>query len=889
MTREEVERALKTSDLGLTEEEAQKRLLETGFNELKERGKRSPFLMFLDQFKDFLILILLVAALIAAAFGELTDAAVIFVIVILNALLGFIQEHRAEKSMEALRNLVAPRARVVRGGNEADIFAKDLVPGDVIILRTGDKISADSRLIEVVNLEIDESSLTGESIPVKKTMHVVSEKAIAERKNMAYSATSVTFGRGKAVVVATGMATEVGRIAQMIQEAPSKKTPLQVRLENFGKWLGVICLVICAIVFLVYYMRGIPALEAFITSVSLAVAAIHEGLPAVVTVALALGMQAMAKRNSIVRKLRAVETLGGITFICSDKTGTLTKNEMTVRKIFTNDMIFDVTGEGYEPVGDLLIDQQKTSPPYDENFVMMGRIGALCNDARLLKKGSNWSVDGDPTEGALIVGAAKLGVSQEEVQKEFSRVGECPFSSERKLMTTIHMTPEGSKVAYVKGAPEIMINLCEFIYKHGRVKKITEADKDEIASSIKNMASRALRLLGFAYRELPLDLQEYSVENVEKDLVFVGMTGMIDAPRSEAKDALRVCEKAGIRVAMITGDNKHTAMAVADELGLLKENRVLTGSELDDLSDEEIERLVDEVSVYARVSPEHKLRIVKALKKRGHIVAMTGDGVNDAPALKNADIGVAMGITGTDVAKEASDMILADDNFATIVAAVKEGRAIYENIKKFIFYLISSNFGEILTVFLAALVGFPLPIIAIQILWINLVTDGGPALALGVDPPDPDIMSKPPRNTKESIFSTRTLTKSIATGSLMCVGTLALFVYEYGISSDMRARTIAFTTLVMFQIFNALNSRSEKFSLFQIGLFSNKYLLGALGLSVLLQVAVVYVPFLQTSFRTEALDIFDWVIVTLVASSVLIMSEIWKAIDRSRSNRSSMS
>jgi len=897
MRTEEALQTLKTDLHGLDEKEARRRLDEYGPNELLEKKKISPIKIFLGQFKDFLVIILLIATLISALLGELLDASAIAIILILNAVLGFTQEYRAEKSMEALKKLAAPKAHVIRGGKEIEIPTMELVPGDIVILRTGDAIPADLRLIEAINLEVDEAVLTGESIPVKKDTAAILETPrkleeeeeasipVAERTNMAFMSTHATYGRGKGVIVATGMSTEVGKIAEMIQAAPPKETPLQIKLGQFGKQIGLGVLLISVIVFLAEILRpgAEDILKMFIFAVSLAVAAIPEGLPAIVTLTLAIGVLRMAKRSAIIRKLPEVETLGCATVICSDKTGTLTKGEMTVRKVFTSNQIIDVTGSGFELKGEFRRGDKAIEVQEDENVSMTLKIGALCNDSNLRvdEKGA-LRVDGDPTEGALIVAARKAGMLQDSLKEQYLRIGECSFSSERKRMTTIHKTFDGKKVAYMKGATEVVLELCTHIYLEGQVKELSQKERETILEINQKMASEALRVLAMAYKSLPETLQDFSSQVIEKNMVFVGLIGMIDPPREEAKHAIRVCEQAGIKVIMITGDHKHTAVSVAKELSLIKDDpKVLTGAELDALSDEDFERIVEDVVVYARVSPEHKMKIIKALKDKGEIVAMTGDGVNDAPALKNADIGVAMGITGTDVTKEASDMVLADDNFATIVAAVEEGRSIYSNIRKSIQYLLSSNAGEVLTVFVAALLGFPPPLLALQLLWINLVTDGAPALALGVDPADLDTMKKPPRPPEERVFSKVMVLAIIGVSILMCVGTLTTFALGGGVlfsktEAPRRALTLAFTTMVMFEMFNVFNCRSERHSIFKVGAFANKYLIVAVVSSILLQIAAIYVPLFQPIFKTEPLSIFDWLVVTLISSTVLIAIEIGK-------------
>jgi Ca2+-transporting ATPase len=881
---EETIEKLQTSYKGLKVEEAKRRLMEYGPNELVEKKKISPLKIFASQFKNFLILILLAAVAVSAVIGESIDAVVIFAIVIACAVLGFWQEYRAERLMEALKRMAAPMTRVIRGGEEIEVPTRDLVPGDIVVLRAGDRISADSRLIEALNLKTEEASLTGESAPVEKqTESTEKDATVGDRKDMVFMGTDATYGRGKAVVVATGMSTEFGKIAEMVQTVEEPPTPLERRLEKMGKVLVWVLIIVCAIVSVVGTARGQPPRDMFILGVALAVAAVPEALPAVVTVALAIGTQRMAKRNAIVRKLPAVETLGCTTVICSDKTGTLTRNEMTVRRLFVNDKTIAVTGEGYEPKGEFWIgspaDKHAISDPQkDDNIALLLRVSALCNDACLKATNGKWAIEGDPTEGALLVASAKAWITQEKLNEQYPRIGEFPFTSERKLMSTIHTTPEGKKVAYVKGAPEVILEKCTFVLKNDRKKKLSQTEKEAVLRTNQNMASEALRVLGMAYRELPKTKGSPSQKDVESNLIFVGLMGMIDAPREEAIGAIKKCKRAGIKVIMITGDNKDTALAVGKELGL-NGGRVLTGAELDEISDVELEKIVEDVSIYARVSPEHKTRIVKSLKRRGHIVAMTGDGVNDAPALKNSDIGVAMGITGTDVAKEASDIVLVDDDFATIVAAVEEGRGIYDNIKKYLAYLLSCNIAEILVIFTAVgIIGLPLPLVAVQLLWVNLVTDGLPALALGVDPSDPDVMDRPPRNPNESVFTPSVKALVVGVGAIILLGTLPLFYWAYGGDelNLIKAQTMAFTLLIMFEMFNAFNCKSEKHSVFKVGPFSNRFLVAAVIGSVFVQLIVVYVPFFHGLLHTTSLGLFDWVLILAISSTVLIAVEIGK-------------
>ena len=881
MNTQEVLQSLETGLNGLTDNEAKVRFERAGPNELRKGRRISPLKIFARQFKEFLVVILIAAALISAAIGEAVDATVILAIIIAIAVLGFVQEYRAERALEALKRMAAPTATVRRNGKEKEIPSRDLVPGDMVSLTVGDKIPADARIIEAHNLKVNEASLTGESAPVEKDTKVIaSDVSIADRSNMVFGGTIVTYGHALAAIVSTGMSTEFGKIAEMIESAEEARTPLQMRLEYVGKWLGIACIGVVAAVSFLGLLQGYGYLQMFTWGVSLAVAAVPEALPAVVTGALAIGVQRMAKRNSIVRKLPAVETLGCTTVICVDKTGTLTKGEMTVRELFLNSETVQVTGTGYEPHGDFL--KEGASIPDKRAVKFIFQVASLCNDARLEKEEGIWRVLGDPTEGALIVAATKLSISQEEIMRQYPRVGELSFTSERKLMTTIHVTPHGRKIACAKGAVEVVLEKSKYLQKGEARLELTDGLKEGTLQANERMAAKALRVLAIAYRELPEEVQRFDEELAERDLIFLGLVGMIDPPREEAKQAVELCEQAGVRVVMITGDHKLTATAIAQELGLMKGAELaITGEELDKLGDNEFASIVEDVAVYARVSPEHKLRIVKALKLNGHVVAMTGDGVNDAPALKSADIGVSMGITGTDVSKEASDMILVDDNFASIVAAMQEGRAIYDNIKKYLAYLLSCNIAEILIMFIVSSISFiqnshiPVPLIAVQILWVNLVTDGLPALALGVDPPDPDIMQRPPRNPKESVF-TPSVNRLIAVGAAtMTFFTIPIFLSKLALGENV-ARTIIFTLIVMFEMFNAFNCRSERHSLLKVGFAKNRFLLIAVASSILLQLAVIYIPFLQPMFETVPLGMYDWAFVILLSATVILTVEASK-------------
>jgi Ca2+-transporting ATPase len=876
----DVEEALKTlqsSPQGLSQEEVDHRLNKFGLNELQETRGVSPLQIFINQFKDLFVIMLLFAVSVSLLTGETADALTISVIVTLNAFVGFFQEYRSEKALEAMMKLTAPHARVIRDGTEKELSALKVVPGDIILLEVGDRIPADGRLIESVELKTTEAVLTGESTPIKKEVAILkAETPIADRRNTIYMATHVIYGRGKAVVTNTGMATEFGKIAEMVQTIEKEKTPLKIKLDSFATKLGILVTVVCALIFLLEWYRGQPLVKSFMMAVALAVSAVPEGLPTIMTVTLALGARELAKNNAIIRKLSSVETLGSTTIICSDKTGTLTKGEMMVREAYTNNNIYKVTGDGYEPNGDFTLNGSSINPLEDPHLTLLFQIGALCNNAKLVNE-ETWKIFGDPTEGALIVAASKAGLDISEMEKGFQRIDEILFNSERKLMTTIHTTPDGERVSYVKGAPESILDRCTLLQKDGKVLNLTEEEKDEILKVGEEMADRALRVLGMAYRILPCDLKDFTEENVEKDLIFVGLTGMIDPPREEAKDANRLCELAGIKTVMITGDHKLTAAAIAKDIGMMKNDTVLTGAELDELSDEDFEKIVETVTVYARVNPEHKIRIVKTLKKKGHIVAMTGDGVNDAPALKNADIGVAMGVTGTDVTREASDMVLADDNFATIVEAVKGGRIIYSKIRKFIRYLLSSNFDELLVISSFALIGLPIPLLPVMILWINLVTDGGPAVALGMDPPTEDVMQQSPRNPKEGILHGMSAF-IIAYVILQSSTTILTFWWKYfftGSSLEL-ARTVTFMQACVFELIVVWNCRSEKHNAFKVGFLSNKILIVAVVLSLFFTISLCYVPFLQTMFKTVPLGIYDWIWVFSTSSlGLLVLPEIF--------------
>ena len=868
---DEVLKTLNTEINGLAEEEARKRFERYGPNELEERVKRGVLSVFVDQFKSVLVVLLIFAAAFSLLIREVVDAAAIGAILVINAVLGTIQEYRAEKSLEALRRLAAPKATVLRDGLPLKIPARELVPGDVILLQAGDRVPADARLIESVNLRVDEAVLTGESVPVDKDADLVlpEETPLPERKNMVYSSSIVTYGRAKAVVVATGMSTELGRIAALVQSEQKEETPLQRRLDSFGKKLGTFILILAALVSLegIVELGGLHSLEVaeevILTGISLAVSAVPEGLPAVVTVALAIGVQRMASRNAIVRRLAAVETLGSATVIATDKTGTITMNEMAVREIW-------VAGETNGVPSEIEVPRESLVDVEDPLSLMLAGF-VLCNDSRVEVKSGKEVRIGDPTELALLLAASDVGLKPEDVRAEVPRIAEVPFDSARKRMTTFHRF-EGKVLAFMKGAPEVVIPLCSAVmWSGGEIKELSEELRLELDTITRDMASRALRVLAFAFKVVP-EGEELN-ESQESRMVLLGLVGMMDPPRPEVPEAVAKAKRAGIRVVMITGDHALTAAAVAREVGIDESGSVITGWELDRMSDEELEEAVEKVSVFARVSPEHKLRILNALKARGHIVAMTGDGVNDAPAVKRADIGVAMGIRGSDVTREAADMVLTDDNFATIVNAIEEGRRIYENIRKFIRLLLSANWDEILVVSLAAFLDLPLPFLPLQILWLNLLTDGLPAMALGLDPPDEDLMNRPPRDPREEIYHGM-LWFILVAALVAAAASLVPFAMELKLTGDVaRARTLAFTIAVIFELFLALNCRSPRKYVYSSwkALTANRALILAILSSFALQLAVIYVPQLRVVFKTAPLTLRDWGLVLIGASGGIVL------------------
>ncbi len=890
---------------GLTDNEAKKKLQKYGPNILAERKRLSPLKILFQQFTDVMIIILIIATIISGFMGDMTEAITIIAIVIVNAILGFVQEFKTEKTMEALKSLAAPYAKVIRNGQQANIPAEEIVPGDVLVIETGDRIAADSAILECNSLCVDESLLTGESVPVEKNALKIKDSLINsyDKKNSVYMGTVATGGRAKAIVYATGMKTEMGNIADMIQNIEDEETPLQRRLAHLGKFIAVGCLGICTIVSITGILRGENLLTMLLAGISLAVAAIPEGLPAIVTISLALGVQRMLKRNALIRKLPAVETLGCASIICSDKTGTLTENKMTVRKVYAVGYQLDVTGNGYDTEGSFMADNKSTDPLRVEGLKLALEIGALCNNSvystpqngnlamgkikALFSKQENFKIVGDPTEVALTIAAVKAGITQNYLKKCYHRIDEIPFDADRKCMSVVCKNSIGETFVFTKGAPDMIIDKCSRIMTSKGIIKLDEMSKKTITKINDGMANNALRVMGLAYRKLESGTYKTESKNLEKDLVFVGLMGMIDPPRKEAIVAVQKCKLAGIKPVMITGDHKLTATAIAKELSIYCDgDKVLTGAELDKMSEEQLSKVAESVSVYARVSPKHKLMIVRVLKELGHIVAMTGDGVNDAPAVKEADIGVSMGVTGTDVTKEASSMVLLDDNFATLVSAVEEGRVIYNNIRKFIRYMLACNLGEVLTMFLGILMMLPIPLLPIQILWVNLATDGLPAIALGLDPPEKDIMMRPPRGSNDNIFSHGLLKLIVTRGVLIGISTLGVFVSILYFLNDVElARTSAFMTLVITQLIHVFECKSETRNIFEISLFDNIPLVLAVLCSIVMILAVVYVPALQGVFETKALGMSEWFLIIGFSLIVPILSSIFGTSGKLREER----
>lgn len=844
---------------GLSSTEALRRLEKYGKNKLETKKKKTLFKQFLSQLKDVMIYILIIAAIISAFLGEISDALIILLVIIINAVIGVIQESKAEKALDALKELSTPKALVKRDGSLKEILSEDIVPGDIVIIDAGRYIPGDLRLIDTANLKIEESAFTGESVPSEKDASFLPDKEvpIGDQNNIAFMSTLATYGRGVGVVVGTGMNTEIGKIAKMIEQEENDETPLQKKLSELGKILGFLAVGICILIFIISFFQGRDLLEMFLTSISLAVAAIPEGLPAIVAIVLALGVQRMVKKNAIIRKLPAVETLGSVSIICSDKTGTLTQNKMTVTTIYANDSY---------------IKESEFNLNDNESKLLVDCM-VLCNDATYSEK----SQTGDPTEIALLESPFKLNILKEKLEKEFKRIDEIPFDSDRKLMTTVNLVDDKKARVFTKGALDSILSICNKISINGKLLDFSKEYKAKVLENSNIMSDKALRVLAFAYKDI--SKENIVLDSLEKDLVFIGMVGMIDPPRLEVKDSIKLCKSAGITPVMITGDHKNTAFAIANELGIAEDiSQAITGHEIDKFKEEEFNEKIINYRVFARVSPEHKVKIVKAFKSHGNIVSMTGDGVNDAPSLKAADIGVAMGITGTDVSKGASDMILTDDNFSTIVSAVEEGRKIYLNIKKSIVFLLSCNLGEILTLFTAILLNWNSPLQPIHILWVNLITDSFPALALGVDKTKEDVMNNPPRNPKESIFIKSDKIQLIINGVL--IGGITLFAFKLGerlyADSLIHAQTMAFVVLSVSQLFLSLSLRSNTKSAFSLGIFSNKYLVYSILLGIFLQVIIISISFIANIFKVTPLLLYDWIVVILVSLIPFAINEILK-------------
>ena len=883
---------LEASPRGLSTAEAERRLQTNGPNELEEGKHISKLSLLIDQVMNPLIAVLGFAAIISFLADKMIDAVVIVAVICINTALGFFKEFKAEEAIEALRSQASPEARVLRDCPEAGrcqerrIKARELVPGDIILVEAGARVPADSRIIEAANLEVDESMLTGESVPARKrTEALQGDLPVAERDNVLFAGTVITQGRARGVVFSTGMATEMGKIAGLITKTEKAATPLKRRTLDLSKKLMLLALIASSITLIAGLWRGFDIIELLLFTLAMAVSAIPEGLPAAITVTLAVGVSRMAGRNAIIRKLNAVEALGSVTAICTDKTGTLTTNQMTVQKIFSGNHMVEVSGVGFQPEGHFEVEGVQIDAKEDEALRTFLRISALCNDAILkavVEVGTErWGILGDPTEGALIVASAKAGLDRDRLSEEYPRIDEIPFDPKKRYMATFHRTPGGEAEVYLKGAPEVILSMCSRTLQDGQVKSLSSQQKDDLLRISSGMAGEALRVLAMACRRLDVGEIESFKEGSPHDLVFVGFSGMMDPPRPEAIESVKLCKRAGIRVMMATGDHKITAEAIARMIGIAGEGSMaLTGSDLDGMNDDDLDKVIEDVTVFARVSPEHKHRIVEALRRKGHIVAMTGDGVNDAPALKSAEVGIAMGITGADVTKETADMILTDDNFRSIVSAVEEGRVIFENIRKVVKYLISTNAGEIITILTALVILMidTLIFTPVQILWVNLVTDGLLVVNLAMEPKEEDVMDQPPKRPGENIINRDILQNVVFVAIFMAAGTLWVFNREWNGSDLMRAQTLGFTTMAMFQIFNALNCRSRSKSIFRLGLFTNKYLIGAIAISITLQMLATILPFFQVALGTVALSAVDWATIFAVSSTVLFADELRKLV-----------
>ena len=874
MTTEEVLSKLDSDQKGISSTQAKERLSQHGPNQLESPTKPSPLKIFIGKFKDYMVLVLIFAAIISFIAGETTNAYVILGIVVLVAIIGFVQEYKAEKAMEALREMVAPEADVIRDGQMSTIPAADLVPGDVVFLEAGDKVPADGRILEVTSLQVIESSLTGESMPVEKLAQTLPEDmALADRKNMVFMGTIISQGNCRAIVTATGLGTELGRISGLMKQEQAEP-PLKIKLQQLAKRQALLVMVISAIVFILMFSRGLPVIDALIASIALAVAGIPEALPFIVTLALAFGTQAMAKKNAIIRRLPEVETLGSTTVICTDKTGTLTTGEMTLREIRTYRKI-EVTGAGYDPSGQFISQGAKLEPT-EEDLARILKIGVHANNSAIERANGGWRVVGDPTEGALIVAAKKAGIL-DKIKDSSSRFIEYPFDSERMRMTTVDEVHKEGYIVSMKGAPEVVLSHCTKTTTPNGTKTLTEEDRRSILADADDMAENALRVLALAWKPISNN-DPVEVDCIESGLIFAGLTGMMDPPRKEVPEAIRVSKMAGIRTVMITGDHRLTARAIGKELGI-GNGEVIEGVQLDRMSSEDLREHIDDVSVFARVTAEHKVRIVEALKARGHIVAMTGDGVNDAPALTAADIGVAMGRTGTEVTKEASDMVIADDNFATIVSAIEEGRRIFDNIRKGTSYLLSVSFAELATIFFAVALGFPLPLLAAQILWINVVAEEFPAIGLALEPSHSDIMKRKPRDPKESMPSRPLMIYTLGIAAAIVAGTLGMYIITLQSNPDLSyARTVAFVGLGFFTVYNAYSSRSLQESVFRMNPLGNKTLLMGIAASILAILAVVYIPFMQFIFETRPLTSESWILILTTGLVVVLAAEVMKKI-----------